>query len=69
MKQIPVASKIVRSVHFSQEDGQLRICFRNGEERRFDGVPERVVAEFVAAPSPGTYYLEHIRTRFARHAA
>jgi hypothetical protein len=69
MKKIPVASKIVSSVYFSQEDGQLRICFKNGEERVFGGVPEQVVSELVSSPSPGSYYIQNIRSQFPRLAA
>ncbi|MGO6905518.1 KTSC domain-containing protein, partial [Rhizobium ruizarguesonis] len=32
MEELSVTSKIIKSVYFSQEDGRLRICFKNGEE-------------------------------------
>lgn len=69
MKQVPVTSRIIRSVYFSQDDGQLRICFKNGEERRFVGVHEGAVTAMCNAPSPGEHYIEFIRTRFQRIAA
>ena len=36
MHEVPVKSRIIQNVYFSQEDGRLRICFRNGEERLFE---------------------------------
>lgn len=69
MIEVPVTSRIIKSVYFSQEDGQLRICFKNGEERRFEGVAETKVAEMCTAESPGQYYIEHIRRQFRRIAA
>ena len=69
MHEVPVKSRIIQNVYFSQEDGRLRICFRNGEERLFDGVPASDVSTMVAAPSPGQYYIDRIRTRYRRIAA
>ncbi|MCX8997986.1 KTSC domain-containing protein [Rhizobiaceae bacterium BDR2-2] len=69
MQQLPVTSRIIESVHFSQEDGQLYICFRNGEQRRFADVPPEEAASLCEAKSPGQYYLDHIRRRFRRLAA
>jgi hypothetical protein len=69
MQKIPVQSRIVNAVYFSQDDGKLRIRFKNGEERLFDGVPEAVVQEMVTAESPGSYYIENIRKNFTRLAA
>ncbi|MBW9056298.1 KTSC domain-containing protein [Rhizobium mesosinicum] len=69
MHEVPVKSRIIQNVYFSQEDGRLRIRFRNGEERLFDGVPADDVSTMVAAPSPGQYYIDRIRTRYRRIAA
>jgi len=69
MRQMPIKSRIIQSVYFSQEDGQLRICFKNGEERWFVGVGEEAVAAFCASPSPGQFYMDHIRTAYKRLAA
>ena len=69
MKEIPVSSRIIQSIYFSPEDGQLRLRFRNGEDRLFTGVPEYDVQAMAEAPSPGQYYIDHIRTRFRRLAA
>lgn len=69
MHEVPVKSRIIQNIYFSQEDGRLRICFRNGEERLFEGVPADDVSTMVTAPSPGQYYIDRIRTRYRRIAA
>jgi hypothetical protein len=69
MKKLLVQSRKIKSVYFSQEDGQLRINFRNGEERLFVGVSEDQAHAMVEATSPGQHYIDHIRTRFVRLAA
>jgi len=68
MKELPVSSRIIRSVYFSQEDGQLRICFRNGEESLFSDVPKDAAFEMVNSASPGQYYINRIRQKFPRVA-
>jgi hypothetical protein len=68
MKELVVQSKIIKSVYFSQEEGKLRICFQNGEQRLFEGVEETDALAMVKAPSPGQHYIDHIRTRFNRVA-
>ncbi|MDR6668567.1 KTSC domain-containing protein [Rhizobium sp. 1399] len=69
MHEVPVKSRIIQNVYFSQEDGRLRICFRNGEERLFEDVPADDVSTMVMAPSPGQYYIDRIRKRYRRIAA
>nr|WP_246647996.1 KTSC domain-containing protein [Rhizobium laguerreae] len=69
VEELSVKSKIIKTVYFSQEDGRLRICFKNGEERLFEGVPSSEAHAMTVAPSPGHYYLDRIRTRFRRLAA
>lgn len=66
MKELAVSSRIIKSVYFSQEDGQLRIRFKSGEERLFRDVPEQAVTAMVNAPSPGQHYLDKIRPQFQR---
>lgn len=66
MKELAVTSRIIKSIFFSQEDGQLRIRFKNGEERLFKDVPEQAVTAMVNAPSPGQHYLDKIRPQYQR---
>lgn len=44
----------------------LRLCFKSGDERVFQNVPEDIVKALVASSSPGEYYLNHIRENFQR---
>lgn len=69
MRELPVQSKIIQAVYFSPEDGKLRIRFQSGEERAFENVPEEEAEKLAAAPSPGEYYIENIRSKFPRAAA
>lgn len=68
MQELPVSSKIIKSVFFRPEDGRLYIRFKNGEERQFTGVPQTEAIAMVRAPSPGQHYIEYIRTQFERVA-
>ena len=69
VKELPVTSRIISSVYFSPEDGKLRLRFANGEERLFEGVPEKAVKAMVRAESPGMYYIRNIREVYRRLAA
>lgn len=69
MQNLSVNSRIVKEVYFSQEDGQLRIRFHSGDERRFTGVPEAEVIAMCESESPGNYYIARIRRRFQPLAA
>jgi hypothetical protein len=69
VKKLPVKSKIIAAVYFRQEDGRLRLCFQNGQQREFLGVPEPEVRALITAPSPGHHYISHIRSRFPKIAA
>lgn len=68
MYRIPVASRMIKAIYYSQEDGGLRLCFANGEERRFTDVSYQEVSDMVLAPSPGQHYLKHGRRTFRRAA-
>lgn len=68
MVRIPVSSRIIKAVYFDPDDGRLRLCFANGEERAFADVPLQAVEDMVEADSPGQHYIERIRHRFRRVA-
>lgn len=68
MQELPVSSKIIKSVFFRPDDGRLFIRFKNGEERHFTGVPQKAALAMVKASSPGQHYIEHIRMQFERVA-
>ncbi|MDM9623706.1 KTSC domain-containing protein [Rhizobium sp. S96] len=69
MEPLTVKSTLIDAVYFSQEDGRLRVCLSNGQERQFEGVAESEVIAMVTSQSPGQYYLENVRGRFKRIAA
>lgn len=66
MQNIAVKSRIIVGLQYDYSDQKLAIQFRNGEHRRFRGVPGSIVSEMVAASSPGEYYIQNVRTRFER---
>lgn len=68
MQQIALASRMIEAIHFTQEDGRLRVRFINGAERIFTGVPSEVVQEMASSPSPGDYYLNRVRNCYRRAA-
>ncbi len=68
MEQITIASRIIDTIHFTQEDGRLRVCFVNGAERTFTGVPSDIVREMASSASPGDYYLQNVRNCYRRAA-
>ncbi|MBO9168415.1 KTSC domain-containing protein [Rhizobium sp. L245/93] len=68
VKQVPVKSRMIESIYFSQEDGQLRICLTNGHQRLFKGVTETEAMAIAAAPSPGNYYVTEFKARHKRAA-
>jgi hypothetical protein len=69
MKPVAVKSALIDAVYFSQEDGRLRVCLSNGEDRTFEGVNEAHVIAMVTSQSPGKYYMRNVRPRFKRIAA
>lgn len=69
MKEIAVDSRIIKLLAYDQDASCLRIEFKNGAIRIFSGVPPRIVNALVSAKSPGTYYIDHIRTKFLKLAA
>jgi hypothetical protein len=66
MKQVEIQSRLINSVYFSAEEGNLYLKLANGTKRLFTGVPEDAVVQLCAAKSPGQYYLDHIRAAFKR---
>jgi hypothetical protein len=66
MQEIAIKSKIITALAYDDSCGKLQIIFKNCEMRLFKAVPPHVVAELISAPSPGQYYIDHIRKSFAR---
>lgn len=66
MRTIPIRSRLIETISFRETDGLLWIKFRNGKERLFNGVPLETAEQLGKVASPGQYYLDHIRTSYAR---
>jgi hypothetical protein len=69
MTEILVKSRIIASLAYDSERRKLHIVFKNNEVRLFAGVPQKVVSDMVSSPSPGQFYIDHIRKNFERIAA
>jgi hypothetical protein len=69
MKEIAVKSRIIELLAYDPEKHHLRLEFRNGAIRVFSGVPPKIVDALLRAKSPGSYYIDHIRTNFELLAA
>lgn len=69
MMELAVKSRIIRLLAYDREQYRLRIEFWNGAIRIFTGVPPRIVRALVSAKSPGSFYIDHIRTSFERLTA
>ena len=66
MQDISIKSKIITGLAYDEAYRKLRIVFKNSKVRQFSEVPAHVVQQLVAAPSPGQFYIDHIRNNFAR---
>jgi hypothetical protein len=69
MKEIFIKSHIITGLAYDASRNTLKLVFKNSQVRLFSGVPANVVGELVAAPSPGQFYIDHIRKNFTRLAA
>jgi KTSC domain len=56
-------SSLLAAMTYS-DHATLDLVFRTGAVYRYFAVPARVVDALHTAPSPGTYFHRHIRTRF-----
>lgn len=68
VQHVAVKSRMIESIYFSPENGQLYIGLSNGLERLFEGVTETEVRAISEAPSPGNYYLDEFKARHKRAA-
>lgn len=52
----PLRSTSLAAADYDPETEELVITFHNGLSYTYDGVPEQVYQDLLAAASPGTYY-------------
>jgi hypothetical protein len=57
----PVVSRSIASVGFYDDTETLEVEFVTGRIYRYFGVSDDVHQQFLAAPSKGTFFNEHIR--------
>jgi len=69
MKELAVKSRIIELLAYDPDKHRLRIEFKNGAIRNFAGVPPKIVNALLRAKSPGSFYIDHIRTNFELLAA
>jgi hypothetical protein len=62
---VHVSSSAMDEVAYDDKRRRLAIRFRHGGWYTYSGVPARIAAGLVAAPSLGRYFHAHILGRFA----
>jgi hypothetical protein len=65
MDMVRVSSSAIEAVGYDGASKQMKIRFTSGKVYDFCGVPEHIHRELMAASSPGRYYNEHIKDRYA----
>ncbi len=64
MKRIPIASEVLASVGYEQEEAILEIEFRNGRIYHYYAVPPSIYKALVASESAGNYFNDEIKDRY-----
>ena len=64
MQMVPVRSRVLVAVGYSPLAHELRVQFRGWRIYAYQGVPERIYEELLAAPSKGRYYNRVIRGHY-----
>ncbi|WP_184723553.1 KTSC domain-containing protein [Caulobacter sp.] len=59
-----VQSTAIAEIGYTPEHGKLFVTFNDGDEYVYVGVPERVSAAFLRAPSKGRFFQRVIRDRY-----
>jgi hypothetical protein len=57
-------SSVIATARYDGAGSVLEIDFRSGANYRYFAVPRAIVDGFVAAPSAGRYFMEHIRDHY-----
>lgn len=64
MTHVPVSSSHIESVAYDPGTNVMEVQFRNGHLYRYENVPARAHAQFVAAPSVGRHFHQAINGQF-----
>ncbi len=60
-----VASTAVTDLDYEPRKRRLLVRFVSGERYAYEGVPQELYADFVAAASKGRFFHDEVRDRFA----
>lgn len=60
-----VSSSAIEKIEFEDLTNRLAITFTGGRTYTYFGVPRSVYERFMAAPSKGTFFNEHIKDRYS----
>jgi hypothetical protein len=60
-----VASSAILRIRYRPQPRELLVTFASGKTYAYADVPERVYDAFLAAPSHGAFFNDHIRDRYA----
>jgi hypothetical protein len=61
----PVVSSDIASIGYDATDETLEIEFKATGVYRYFSVPKTVADEFQRTPSPGKFFLQHIKGKYA----
>lgn len=61
MKMKPVRSSMIKAIGYDSARSTLSISFQNGSIYEYFMVPETIFREFLAAPSKGNFFLDHLK--------
>jgi hypothetical protein len=61
----PVVSSDISSIGYDEATQTLEIEFKATGIYRYFSVPKSVAAELSATPSPGKFFLQHIKGKYA----
>lgn len=65
MHRKPVQSSSIKTVGYNADSATLEVEFLDGDVYRYLMVPETAAAQFLAAPSLGRHFVQHIKPRFS----
>jgi hypothetical protein len=60
----PVRSRDLALIGYDAATAILEVVFRAGGVYRYQGVPESIYHELMAAPSHGTFFQKHVKVQY-----
>jgi len=59
-----VESSAILRIHYQAKERELLVTFVSGKTYVYENVPQSLYDAFMAAPSYGRFFNEHVRDRF-----